>query len=95
MTNSCSLLVVKLNIDDVFFADSLELASLAVKLSQKFVDHESQLSLLGQLKVEQEEWDDIKVKAGGWMAFALLLDQWMKKHNKSKDELLKELHIFL
>ncbi|XP_019855150.1 PREDICTED: uncharacterized protein LOC109584029 [Amphimedon queenslandica] len=76
--------------------DSLELASLAVKLSEEFVDDESQLSLLRQLKVEREIWDDIKVKTGGgWMAFAVLLDQWMKRHKKSKDELLKELHIFL
>ncbi|XP_019852016.1 PREDICTED: uncharacterized protein LOC109581947 [Amphimedon queenslandica] len=76
--------------------DSLELASLAVKLSQEFVDDESQLSLLRRLKVEREVWDDIKVKTGGgWMAFAVLLDQWMKKSKKSKDELLEELHVFL
>uniref|UniRef100_A0A1X7UBR6 Death domain-containing protein n=1 Tax=Amphimedon queenslandica TaxID=400682 RepID=A0A1X7UBR6_AMPQE len=76
--------------------DSLELASLAVKLSQEFVDDESQLSLLRRLKVEREVWDGIKVKTGGgWMAFAMLLDQWIKKHKKSKDELLEELHMFL
>ena len=83
-------------INDIF-ADSLELASLAVKLSQEFVDDESQLSLLRLLKVEQDVWDDIKIKTGGygWMAIAVLLDQCMKKHKKSKDELLEELRIFL
>ncbi|XP_019851995.1 PREDICTED: uncharacterized protein LOC109581931 [Amphimedon queenslandica] len=60
--------------------DPLELASLAVKLSQEFVD-ESQLSLLRRLKVEREVWDDIKVKTGGgWMAFAVLLDQSFLKN---------------
>ena len=78
--------------------EPFELTSLAVKLSEEFIDAERQSMLLQALGVGKEVWEDIQVKAHGWAMFLTLLTYWMKNCEGSRAKLeanLKKLHIFL